>query len=144
MRRHDGHAYETVFVSLVQILRQAGGFTSENKDDIGGFAERSVPEHTCRFSREEVRIAQVWKFLLENTPAWPYPRLDVFPVVEARSLHLAFTKRKAERFDEVQESAGSKACAAGISRVPVNFRMHEYDMRCHCRNFKGDPGVFWR
>ena len=55
----------------------------------------------------------------------------MFPVVEAGSLHLAFIQRKPEWFDEVQHGAGSEACAARVSGVPVNFGMYKYDVRCH-------------
>ena len=114
----------------MQFVRQAGGFTSEDKDHIAWRTERHVPEEALCFRREEVRIAEGRKLFLERVPAWPHTRIDMFPVVEAGSLHLTFSKRKAERFDEVQNGAGGEACTARVSGVPVNFGMHEHDVGC--------------
>src|SRR2546422_11632115 len=66
------------------------------------------------------------------------PTSTLFPYTtlfrSSGSLHLTFIKRKAKRFDEVQNGAGREACTARVSGVPVNFGMHEYDVRCHCRS----------
>src|SRR4030095_9488060 len=75
-------------------------------------------------------MAKGWELVLERIPAWPHVWIDMFPVVEPGALYLTFIKRKAKRFDEVQQGAGSQACAASVSGVPVNFGMHEYDVRC--------------
>ena len=57
---------------------------------------------------------------------------DMFPVVEPRSFHLTFIKGKAKRLDEVQNRTRGETCTPGISGVPVNFGMHEYDVGFHC------------
>ena len=62
----------------------------------------------------------------------------MFPVVEPSPLHLAFLERKAKWFNEVQNSARGQAGPACVSGVPVNFGMHEYDVRCQF----GAPPVF--
>src|SRR5262249_45290236 len=115
----------------MQLRRQAGCFTTEDKDDIGRLTERHVPEEPLRPRGEEIRSAESGKLVFERIPAWPHTGIDMFPVVEAGTLHLPFIKRKAKRFDEVQNSAGSEAGTARVSGVPVNFGMHEYDVRGH-------------
>jgi hypothetical protein len=131
MRRQHGHSDKPVSIALVQFRRQTGGFTPEDEDDIGRRAEWHIPKQSRRPRRKEVRIAKHRKLALERFPTWPHARLDMFPVVEAGPFQLTFTKRKAKRSDQVQNSPGGEARTTRISSVPVNFGMHEYNMRCH-------------
>src|SRR5207237_10548549 len=121
-------------LGLVQLRWQSCRVTPDNQDDLGRFTEWHVPQESLRLRREEVWTAESRKLVLERIPVWPHARFDMFPVVEAGSLHLTFIKRKAERFDEVQNSAGGEAGTARVSGIPVNFGMHQYDVRCHCRS----------
>jgi len=130
MRRQDWHSDKAVFITLMQVRWQAGGFTAEDEDDIGRFTERHVPEESLRLRREKVRSAESRKLFLERIPAWPHARIDMLPVVESGSLYLTFIQRKAQRFDEVQIGTGGKTCTARVSGVPVNLGMHEYNVRC--------------
>jgi hypothetical protein len=123
----------------MQLCGQAGGFTPEDENDVWRFTERNVPEQSLRPRRKEVGYAEVRKLVLERAPAWPHSRLDVFPVIETGSPHLTSIERKAKRFDEVQTGSRGEACASCVSGVPVNFGMHEYDMRCQFSNRLSKP-----
>jgi len=129
MWRHDRHTHKPVSIALVQLRRQAGGLTAEDENNVARLTKWRVPEESLRLRRKEVRVAERRKVLLERIPAWPNPRIDVFPVVETRTLHLTFIQRKAKRSDEVKSSAGGEACTARVSSVPVNFGMYEYHVR---------------
>jgi hypothetical protein len=115
----------------VQPRWQARSFTTEDKNEIARARERDVPEESLRPCGEKVRLSERRKFLLECIPAWPYARIHMFPVVKAGALDLAFMNRKSQRFDEVQSGADGEAGTPGISCIPVNFGMHEYDVRRH-------------
>jgi hypothetical protein len=85
----------------MQLCGQTGGFTTEDENDVGRLTERHVPEQSLRPRRKEVGCSEARKLVLERVPAWPHSRLDVFPIIETRSLYLSFIERKAQRSDEV-------------------------------------------
>src|ERR1051326_7241536 len=103
--------------------------------------ERHIPEHSLCLRREKVRGSKRRKFLLEGFPAWPNARIDVLPVVQAGPFHLTFTQGKSDGFNQMQNRAGGEACTTRVSGVPVNFGMHEYDVRCHCPNVSSCRGL---
>src|SRR5215467_8568378 len=129
MRRQDWHGDKAVSISLVQLARKPGGFASEDKHDIGRFSEWHIPKKSLRLGREEIRIAERRQRSLERIPAWPHARIDIFPIVQAGSLHLTLIERKAKGLDEMQNGAGRKARTARVSSVPMNFGMYEHDVR---------------
>ena len=55
----------------------------------------------------------------------------MLPIVEAGPPHLPLVEGEAEGADEVEGGAGGEAGAAGVSRVPVNFRLHQDYMKGH-------------
>ena len=128
MRRQNRHRDESVGITPVQLWRQAGGFTTEDENEIRMLAKRRVPEKSLCSRREEIWDAEGWKLFLKRFPSGPYLRLHVFPVVKPRALQLPFLKRKAERTDQVQAGVCRETSAACVSGVPVNLRMDEYDV----------------
>ena len=55
----------------------------------------------------------------------------MLPVIESGALDLLLVERKAQGLDEMQRGAGGETGAAGVSGVPVDFRMHEDDVDRH-------------
>ena len=84
------------------------------------------------FAKKEKCFSERGKLLLEHLPARPHFQVDVLPVIESRTLHLALIEREAERLDEMQRGSGGETCAARVAGVPVNLRMDEYDV---CRQW---------
>ena len=107
---------------------QTGGLPSENQHDVWRLHQRRVPEDATALCREKVWVANGGEVFVERTPTRPYPRLDVFPIIEPGALHLALMKRKPERLDEVQRGARSQTGPARVPGVPMNFGMHEDDV----------------
>src|SRR5262249_23943200 len=65
----------------------------------------------------------------ERFPTRPDSKVDVLPVIESGAFQLAFVEREAKRTNEVQRRTDREAGAPRVSRVPVNLRMHEHDVR---------------
>ena len=71
----------------------------------------------------------------------------MFPVVQAGAPNLLFIERESERLDEVQRGAGGQATAAGVTGIPMNFRMDEDDVN-HRGISSSENGIhrgwYWR
>jgi hypothetical protein len=52
----------------------------------------------------------------------------MLPIIEAGALDLSFVEGEAKRLNEVQRGAGGEARSAGVSGVPVNLGVYEYDV----------------
>lgn len=114
----------------MNLCRQPAGLAAEDQHDVLSLAYRRIPEHLLRFRREEIRLAQSRQLRFEFTPILPNAQIDVFPVIKSRTFDLLVVEREAERLDQVECCAGSETGAAGITGIPVDFGMDQYDVDC--------------
>lgn len=131
-------------IPFVQRFGQAARLAPEHEDDVLRSAQWRVPEEARGLCREEERLTERRQFLLEGIPAWPHPKVDILPVVEASSLYLPFVEREPQRLHEMQRRADGEAGATRVPRVPVNLGMNQDNVQGQGASLRGSraPGKF--
>lgn len=127
--RQDRLGDKPIRESLVKIGRQSASLSPEDEHDATGITKWRVPEWSRGSGGQEPGLAQARQFVLELVPRRPDAQVYMFPVVEARALHLALVQREPEWLDQMQRRAGGEARATRIARVPMDLGMHEYDVK---------------
>ena len=131
-------------VPFEQVGGQADALAAE--DQHGGTRVGDLLESTRAARGEEERRPQRRQRALEVGPARPDRRVDPRPVVEPGPANLLFVQREAERADEVKLRADGQTGPPGVSRVPVDLRLDQHDVKIAHRGLHsaGEELVFTR